>query len=716
MPKLVDNPHIRMALDDANELSAKLPLYPVSRSAAETYAGVNLKGKYSEIDLSFEKRLLNAEAAARSKPISVQIALDNLIQAAEPLKEAMIKSSSVFRQATLAEQFVDSPDALEEVKRQIVRRSEVQDYNKFIQAAELITGVTKARNANPAIEDFCQNTLQCPLDTDALQLGQSDTTAPPSRLDIHFEDLNPAVEFIHYTDENVMYALAHTNTDAIAPFEGHYTQEIDSYIASYSNATFSRELQYFDNFDKLELRSPSEEEKNRADYLVDPASSPFDPCPLDREDLISINGVSLREATNATIKANPDNIPDREAVRNSLLTEALIRGEQVECFMPDYQNKTISTKPVKMTLEGIEPKELKPPVMNGWQRYWSKRGYYKDLAAQMNKYETIQSNRQKMQERIERISKEVSKEWTRDSSRDKITNAVRYNKSRDKMLDTLGTDFYGPGYTKERSGVPDGRNFKLIRSGINLGICKMINDGYTIEEIASPEMKDARIKAGREIMSLARKDHPEDLARLVIPAMQKIIERPNLPIDYTNPAADRKNYAEISVRAAVFDLFQEATTTANKQAVQSIYGKAESSEFLAKAGNYGVFYRALEEYASLPDPNVILSNEMPASDLERISSAITMEQLLKDGGGRLAAGENPCDVCDLHTMDMMRTGAVGACIELSEEQQEKALEDTLSGKPIASLRSPLVMGEAADFQILAAAPVKEVAPPPMTMK
>lgn len=716
MPKLVDNPHIRMALDDASKLSAKLPLYPVSRSAAEDYTGVNLKGKYSEIDLSFEQRLLNAKAAARSKPVPVQRALDSLIQAAEPLKEAMIKSSSVFRQASLAEHFVDAPDALEDVKMQIVRRNEVQDYNKFLQAAELVTGVTKARNANPAIADFCRNTLHCPLDTEALQLGQSDTAAPSSRLDIHFEDLNPVVDFMHYTDKDVMYALAHTDTDTIAPSKGRYTQEIDSYIASYSNATFRRELQYFDRFDKQALHSPSQDEKTRADNLADPDRSPFLPCPLDREDLISINGISLREATNATIMANPDNIPDREVIRNNLLTEALIRGEQVECFMPDYQNKTINTKPVKMTLEGIEPKELKPPVMNGWQRYWSKRGYYKDLTAQMNKYETLQSNRQKMQERVERISKEVSKEWVLDNSRAKTANAVRYNAARSKMLETLGTDFYGPGYTRDRSGVPNGRNFRLIRSGLNLGICKMINDGYTIEEIVSPEMKDARIEAGREVMNLARKDHPEDLARLVIPAMQKIMERPNLPIDYTNPAADRNNYAEISVRAAVFDLFQEATITSNKQAVQSIYGEAESKEFLAKAGNYGVFYRTLEECASLPDPNAILSNEMPASDLERISSAITMEQILKDGEGRLAAGENPCDVCDLHTMDMIHAGAVSACVMMSEEQQEKALENTLSGKPIASLRSPLIMGEMADFQILAAAPVKEAAPAPMTMK
>lgn len=704
MPKLIDRPYMKLALDDASELSAKLPLYPISRSAANDYPGVNLKGKYSEIDLALEERLLAAKAAAKTKPAQVQKALNDLIHAAEPLKEPMIKSSSVYRQATLAERFVSTPEAFEEVKSQIVSRREVQNYLTFVQAAELLTGIRKADEKNSGIAAFCRDTMGCPLDPQAIQLSQSGISGPPQRLDIHFEDLNSVVDFMHYTDNEVLTLLGDPERENVPFLEGRYNQEIDRYIDAYSNATFKRELQYFDQFDKLELSSPSETARVGAANTADPDKNPFTPQPLNREDFISINGISLREAVNTAIIEHPENIPDRVKIQNSLMTEALIRGDQVECYLPDYKNKTISTKPVRMTLEGIEPKELKPPVMNGWQRYWSKRGYFKDLAAKMNQYQTTQANRQKMQERMGRISQEMSGEWPKEAARARVSDAVRYNDNRLKTLETLATDFFGSDFAKDRSGAPEGSSFRIGRSGINLAVAKMLNDGYTIDDILDPGMEAARNEAGEALIHMARQDSPAELAGLVVPAIQKIIESPNLSIDYANPAADPKNYNEMFKRSMVFDLFQEVTLPRNKEAMQELYGKAESSALMEKAGNFGVFYRELENSGFFPDPKALNDGSKEVLDMDRTASCALMEQLLKEGGGRLIAGENPGDIYSLHSISMMSGISKINCQMLDDGQMSHALGNALAGKPVADFRPSATPGIPGEFHILEAAP------------
>lgn len=711
MPKLIDRPYMKLALDEASELSAKLPLYPVSRSAAYDYPGVNLKGKYSEVDLFLESRLLAAKAAAKTKPVQVQAALADLIRAAEPLKEPMIKSSSVFRQATLAERFVTTPEAFEEVKSQITDRPEVQNYLKFIQAAELLTGVRKADENNAEIAAFCRDTLGCPLDSQAIQMSQSGISGPPQRLDIHFEELNPVVDFLHHTDDDVLMLLGDPDRDRVPYIDGRYNQEIDRYIDAYSNATFKRELQYFDQFDKLALSSPSETARVKASHAADPDQNPFTPQPLNREDFISINGISLREAVNTSILQHPENIPDREKIRNNLLTEALIRGDQVECYLPDYKNKTIGAKPIKMTLEGIERKELKPLVMNGWQRYWSKRGYFKELAAKMNQYQTTQANRQKMQERMERVSKEMSAQWPKEAARTKVSDAVRHNEQRSQTLETLATDFYGADFAADRSGAPEGGSFRIGRSGINLAVCKMLNDGYTIDDILDPDMTAARNEAGETLIQMARRDNPAELAALVAPALQEIMDSPNLSIDYANPMADPKNENELFKRAMVFDLFQEVTLPVNKAALQELYGEAVSSALTEKAGNYGVFYRQLEQHGSYPDPNALKDGAMGVADHDRTASSILMEQLLKEGGGRLIAGENPGDIYNLDSMSRKSGLALFSCQMLNAGQLSNALDNALAGKPVADFQPSATPGLPGEFHILEASPVARVIAP-----
>ena len=70
-----------------------------------------------------------------------------------------------------------------------------------------------------------------------------------------------------------------------------------------------------------------------------------------------------------------------------LVANAIASGENVEIYLPDKQTGRISESPRRVSGRGYDLTEVNPARMNGWQKFWSKLGFYKQEKAAAMKYE-----------------------------------------------------------------------------------------------------------------------------------------------------------------------------------------------------------------------------------------------------------------------------------------------------------------------------------------
>ena len=84
---------------------------------------------------------------------------------------------------------------------------------------------------------------------------------------------------------------------------------------------------------------------------------------------------------------------------NLLISGALANGGNVEVFVPDKVTGKIEDTPTRLTATGSELAGplVKPKALNGWQKFWSKLGFYKKEKAAVVNYEKEVAARKKVQ-------------------------------------------------------------------------------------------------------------------------------------------------------------------------------------------------------------------------------------------------------------------------------------------------------------------------------
>ena len=82
-----------------------------------------------------------------------------------------------------------------------------------------------------------------------------------------------------------------------------------------------------------------------------------------------------------------------------LIVNHLVNGGKVEVFVPDKVTGKIQDRPMTLTATGSELAGplVKPKALNGWQKFWSKLGFYKKEKAAVVNYEKEVAARKKVQ-------------------------------------------------------------------------------------------------------------------------------------------------------------------------------------------------------------------------------------------------------------------------------------------------------------------------------
>ena len=80
---------------------------------------------------------------------------------------------------------------------------------------------------------------------------------------------------------------------------------------------------------------------------------------------------------------------------NESVAGALMAGKRVEAFIPGKDGR-VSDEPMQITKTGYEPSPVNAVTLNAWERFWSKRGFYKEKAKAAVEYQRTMEARERV--------------------------------------------------------------------------------------------------------------------------------------------------------------------------------------------------------------------------------------------------------------------------------------------------------------------------------
>jgi hypothetical protein len=152
----------------------------------------------------------------------------------------------------------------------------------------------------------------------------------------------------------------------------------------------------------------------------------------------------------------------------------------VEAFVPDKNGK-ISGEPVQITKTGYEPTALQPVLLNAWERFWSKRGFYKDKAKAAVEYQNTLEARERV----------------------KVANIEARSKL-DHVLTPFTKNQYFSDWIKKNGPLPTSvpNRYSVTRSALtSVTMCHMVAQGYPVEDVFDPnKLRAEKQKFGGEVV------------------------------------------------------------------------------------------------------------------------------------------------------------------------------------------------------------------------
>ena len=117
---------------------------------------------------------------------------------------------------------------------------------------------------------------------------------------------------------------------------------------------------------------------------------------LNRGNLIRVDGKTVREKMLEDFEASGcENDEFQAFYQNNLkqtvseyVAAGLMAGKRVEAFVPD-ENGHIPAEPVQITKRGYEPASTRKAILNGWERFYSKRGVFKKEMTEVTQHPHI---------------------------------------------------------------------------------------------------------------------------------------------------------------------------------------------------------------------------------------------------------------------------------------------------------------------------------------
>ena len=530
---------------------------PEDADVGDRFPGVDPRGKYSSIDMRFAQRRAVIDAALQAR---VPAALENVrvISSTAKFRDLAAQVEMVGRQHRMlkrAEKLCHDPAAAARLHTQAASAEtdmSVQQYDQMLQGIEHMLGI---RQGAPTadVTAFYHDLVHYDLTPERLAAGRE--FARPQALNIDFPNFdNKMTQRQFARPENwgrsfdELAALPQTEADIA---------EIDAQLAPYVHATAGRVLDAA--FGEQEALSRS---GNGLTGTIN----------IDRGDHIIIDGKTPKELIHEQFLTNPPQGGDgpitfdrfyREnghRLTNELVASALMAGKRVEAFIPDKNGK-IPDQPTQITKSGYEPSELRPVTLNRWQRFWGKRGFYKEKVKAAEEYKRFAEARERV--KVYNTSGQLNMRGL---------NTVH---TKETLLGEWRRTY--PDRPMPEGNAPGG--YHINRSSfVSMSIANLIRQGHTIDEIMDPDrLREERRASAEEIYQHVIAQNDQDwIAEMfhdAAPLIQQEQNRTAARLDLTHPEAltDSEHYAAFQyICAAGFDLGQEIAHA--RPAIERLYG------------------------------------------------------------------------------------------------------------------------------------------------
>ncbi len=449
-----------VALPEDGEVSLRFP-------------GIDPLGKYSIIEMKFAQREAAVEAVLQHKPPQVQEYVRKLLSDRTDRTsgrvyekyQAMRGMSMAHRQLTRAAKLCHLPEGSQQLElyaREKESDLAVTEWDKFMQGIEYAVGL-KQGPVPQEITDFYGQKLERPLDMALVARGQQ-AIGQPGALSVDFQNLDHKVLQAAFSEPQNWGKRP--PADIIA--EQHVpAQVIEGMIPPYARASADRAISPL--FAALEQKTSGD--INRGDYIM--------------VDGLTVRERMLQEYTAAHSSANgfPEYYrQNMKAKANEYVTGALMAGKRVEMFVPDEYGR-IPEKPLQVTKTGYEPSPDRKITLTAWQRFWGKRGFFKEKVAQAAEYQRIQDVRERVTAR----------------------NAVTQLDMQDGVKTVVKSQYFSQ-WVKEKGPLPDSpvHKYSASRSALTtMAICRLVMEGHKVEDIYDPgKLRAEKRKAGNEVMTV----------------------------------------------------------------------------------------------------------------------------------------------------------------------------------------------------------------------
>ena len=464
----VTTEHMNIAIERAYKQFKSWDNMPESMESCVRYPGLDPIGKSSIIDMKFAEQEANINATLESRSPEVQeyarslLLLSKIDLEGARLNFAMTAASVKHKAATRASKLCLDPvgrDLLRQQSRALESDPAVEQYKLYMQGVEYAAGV-RTGPVPQEVQNLFSERLKKPLDLELIKkAAQMDHT--PRELKVEFQNLH------HRLKQELFADPKNWDKDSFAVYRDNLTSDQASQsIIPYARATATRLLDpLYRDMESLN-------------------GSPI----INRADNIIVDGKTVRERMMEEYVAAGNNAQDfygyfsqnYKAKTGEYVAAALMAGKRVEAFIPGKDGR-IPDEPMQITKTGYEPTPVEAVTLNAWERFWSKRGFYKEKAKAAVEYQRTMDARARVKDTNLSATMELHQApgpYTKDPF---FSNWVAEN---------------GP----LPENVP--HNYSVSRSALTTtAACLMAARGYSVEDIFDPtKLQNEKQQIGSEVV------------------------------------------------------------------------------------------------------------------------------------------------------------------------------------------------------------------------
>ena len=459
--------HITIAMQRADSQFREWPVMPEDVSASLRFPGVDPVGKYSVIDMKVAQRMARINAMLESRTPEVRDYMEMLFEngathfKVREMKQNIEAVSREHRLLTRASKLCLDPEGrqlLLEKSRRLEMDPAVVEYDKYLQSLEYAAGV-KNGPVPQELQDWHWEAMRYPIDLKYVKLAEK-LDRVPRKIQVEFQNLDNKLLQSRFANPR-----SWDRSPASLQLDEIQTEEAVGIVSPYARATAERVIDPL--FRQAEAMGSGGMELNRGDLII-------------------VDGKTIREKMFEDFRATGQDLnkfrkyyqENLKQATNEYVAAGLMAGKRVEAFIPD-KNGRIPDEPVQITKTGYEPSPLGKVTLNAWERFFAKRGFYKEKVAKAAEYERMQTARERV----------------------KTTNLLARLNLENGVQKSVKNQFFAD-WTREHGPLPDNlpNGFLSTRSAVTtIAMCARATAGHPVADILDPtKLQDKKLEFGSE--------------------------------------------------------------------------------------------------------------------------------------------------------------------------------------------------------------------------